>query len=236
MSFNKLARFYDLAIGDRTRTADYIHRLIVYSKPDAKTLLELACGTGAILKILAQFYEVTGLDISPQMLSIARRKLPRVRFFRQDMVKFDLGKKFDVIICVFDSINHVLKFSDWKKIFARAAQHLEQGGLFLFDINTEAKLERLIRAPIWVTKFGRNFELIKVTDARKRVANWNIKVLEHQTRDRYKLFEENVKQISFPVNQIRQSLRQQFHEVRVIDAETRKLSSHSNRLYFVCKK
>ena len=79
------------------------------------------------------------------MLSIARKKLPHVRFYRKDMVRFDLGRKFDVIICVFDSINHVLKFADWQKIFRNAARHLEDDGLFLFDINTQAKLERLIK-------------------------------------------------------------------------------------------
>ena len=95
--------------------ASCIRRLIRQHTPTARTLLELACGTGAILKILARYYDVVGLDLSPQMLSIARKKLPHVRLYRKDMVRFDLGTKFDVIICVFDSINHVLRFADWKK-------------------------------------------------------------------------------------------------------------------------
>ena len=136
-------------------------------KPKARTLLELACGTGAILKIPANDYDVVGLDQSPQMLSIARKKLPRVRFYRRDMVRFDLGKKFDVIICVFDSINHVLKFAEWQKIFRNAARHLEDDGLFLFDINTQAKLERLMRAPTRVHEFGRIWNLLTSLPAAK---------------------------------------------------------------------
>ncbi len=46
--------------------------------------------------------------------------------------------------CVFDSINHVRRFSDWKKVFSRVHEHLLPGGCFLFDINTERKLERHI--------------------------------------------------------------------------------------------
>jgi len=153
-SYEKLDRFYDAAMGDRTEMASYIRRLIRRHKPRARTLLELACGTGAILKILAKSYDVVGLDLSPSMLSIARKKLPQVKFFQRNMVSFDLGRKFDVIICVFDSINHVLEFADWQKIFRNAAQHLEEDGLFLFDINTKAKLDRLINAPTWVHKFG----------------------------------------------------------------------------------
>lgn len=223
-------------MGDRTEMASYIRGLIRQHKPKAKTLLELACGTGAILKILAQSYDVVGLDLSAQMLAIARKKLPHVPFYRKNMVSFDLGRKFDVIICVFDSINHVLKFSDWQKIFRNVTRHLEPNGLFLFDINTQAKLERLTRAPTWVNKFGRNLELVKVTDGGMRIANWNVSVFEHQSGNKYRLFKEDLRQISFPVEQITAVLRKQFTSIKVIDPTTRRPSAKSNRLYFVCKR
>jgi SAM-dependent methyltransferase len=235
VAYAQLDRFYDAAMGDRTEMASYIRRLIRRHKPRARTLLELACGTGAILKILAKSYDVAGLDLSPQMLFLARKKLPHVRFYRKDMASLDLGKKFDVIICVFDSINHVLKFANWKKIFRNAARHLEEDGLFLFDINTEAKLERLINAPTWVHKFGRNLEFISVTDGRRGIAKWNIRVFEYQSRNKYRLFEEDIKEISFPVNKIKAALRNQFTNVKVVDALGRKSSSKSDRLYFICK-
>jgi SAM-dependent methyltransferase len=236
VAYAQLDRFYDVAMGNRTEMASYIRRLIRRHKPKARTLLELACGTGAILKILAKSYDVAGLDLSPQMLSLARKKLPHMRFYRKDMISFSLGKKFDVIICVFDSINHVLKFTDWKKIFRNAARHLEENGLFLFDINTEGKLDRLINAPTWVHKFGRNLEFINVTDGRRGIANWNIRVFEYQSRNKYRLFEEDIKEISFPVNKIKAALRKQFTNVKVIDPTTRRPSAKSDRLYFVCKR
>jgi SAM-dependent methyltransferase len=234
--YEKLDRFYDAAMGDRTEMASYIHRLIRQHKPKARTLLELACGTGAILKILAKYYDVAGFDLSPQMLAIARKKLPNVRFYRKDMVRFELATKFDVIICVFDSINHVLKFTDWQKIFRNAARHLEEDGLFLFDINTEAKLDRLISAPTWVHKFSRNLEFINVTDGRRGIANWNIRVFEYQSRNKYRLFEEDIHEISFPVIKIKTALRKQFRTIKVVDALGRKPSSKSDRLYFACKR
>src|SRR5215470_2408793 len=164
-------------MGDRTKTVTHIRNLIVQCKPDAKTLLELACGTGAILQGLAKYYDVAGLDASSAMLAIARKKLPRIHLVQKNTVTFSLGRKFDVIICVFDSINHVLKFRDWKRIFQRVALHLTPGGLFLFDINTEAKLKRLVRAPIWVNKCGRKIELSNITGARGGISNWNVKVI-----------------------------------------------------------
>ena len=235
-SYEKLDRFYDAAMGDRTEMASHIRRLIRRHKPRAKTLLELACGTGAILKILAKSYDVAGLDLSPQMLSLARKKLPHVRFYLKDMVSFNLEKKFDVIICVFDSINHVLKFADWQKVFRNAARHLEHDGLFLFDINTKAKLQRLINAPTWVHRFGRNLEFINVTDGRRGIANWNIRVFEHRRGNKYGLFEEDIKEISFPVNKIKAALRKQFTNVKVVDPRGQKSSGKSDRLYFICKR
>ena len=103
-----------------------------------------------MLKHLQHSYEVSGLDASSRMLSIARHKVPDAKLFRQNMVDFKIDARFDVICCVFDSINHVRNFSEWKRVFARARQHLSPGGVFIFDINTQRKLERLIAEPPWV--------------------------------------------------------------------------------------
>jgi SAM-dependent methyltransferase len=223
-------------MGDRRKVATYIHELIVRHNPDAKSLLELACGTGAILQILGESYEIVGLDASPQMLSLARRKLPHAQLIRQSMVRFDLARKFDVIICVFDSINHVLRFSDWKKLFRRVAGHLANGGLFLFDINTLEKLQRLIRAPAWVHAFDGNLLIMDVAEGKRGLADWNVKIFEHETNNTYRLFEETFHEISFPLRQITVALRKQFKEVKIIDPARQRPSDKSDRLYFVCKR
>jgi SAM-dependent methyltransferase len=234
--YAQTARFYDAVMGDRTDMAAYVRHLIVHNKPDAKTLLELACGTGALLKLLARFYTVVGLDVSPEMLSLARKKLPRASFFRQDMVSFHLGRKFDVIICVFDSINHVLRFAGWEKVFRRVALHLHEEGLFVFDINTVAKLQRRIRTPALMHAFGRNSLIMEVTDERRGIANWNIKVFEYQGRNRGRLFEENIKEAAFPVETIKRALRKHFAQIQVLDPLNPRPSVKSDRLYFVCKR
>ena len=119
-SYSEFAKFYDAAMGDRTKMAERFRQLILQNRPEAETVLELGCGTGAVIAHLSEEFEVTGLDLSSEMLSIARKKLPLVSFFKDDMVSFKLGKKFDIIISAFDAINHILNFSDWKKLFQRA--------------------------------------------------------------------------------------------------------------------
>jgi SAM-dependent methyltransferase len=235
-SYEKFSRFYDVVMGDRTKTAAYIRRLITHYKPEAKTLLELACGTGAILQPLSEAYDVTGLDLSAQMLAVARQKLPHVRFYQADMVTFNLGKKFDVIICVFDSLNHVLQSADWQRLFRRVAWHLAAEGLFLFDINPVEKLRRLIQAPPWVKEFNGNVLVMDVMDGGGEITTWNIKVFVRQAKDQYRLFAENIQEISFPVKQITGALREHFTKVKVTDPTGRKPSDKSDRLYFVCSR
>ena len=116
--YGRFGEFYDAVMGDRRTAAEQVMELIRAAKPDAKNVLELGCGTGSILKCLQDAYDVSGLDISEKMLSVARKKVPRSKLYRQDMVDFRIDVRFDVIICVFDSINHVRRFSDWKKVFA----------------------------------------------------------------------------------------------------------------------
>lgn len=235
-SYARFAQFYDAVMGDMAGPAAHVRGLVAHRKPEARSLLELACGTGAMLTHLAHDYEVAGLDRSAEMLKLARRKLPRVKFWRADMTAFDLGRRFDVIICVSDSINHVLSFAGWRKVFRRAAAHLADDGLFIFDINTERKLRRHIREPPWVKEFGGNVLIMDVTDAGRGVSNWNIKVFARQTGDRYRLFAEDIREVSFPADRIRHALLERFAAVEVIDRARRRPSSRSEQLFFVCRK
>ena len=236
MPYEQFSRFYDLVMGDRSQAADFTRGLIERHKPEAKTVLEIACGTGAILGFLAGAYEVTGLDRSRPMLALARKKLPHIRFYRQGMTSFRLAKKFDAIVCVFDSINHLLNFREWKKVFRRVALHLNDNGLFVFDVNTPGKLRRLAVAPAWSREIGRDLVIIKVTAGRCGRFDWDVKIFEHQKRHDYKLLHETIKELAPTKERILTALRGRFKHVKVIDAESARPSDESERLYFVCKK
>ena len=231
-SYERFGEFYDAVMGDGRAAAEQVMELIRVAKPDAKNVLELGCGTGSILKCLQDAYEVSGLDISGKMLSVARKKVPRSKLFRQDMVDFRIDGRFDVIFCVFDSLNHVRRFSDWKKVFAAVHRHLLPGGCFIFDINTQRKLERLIAGPPWVHRFGRNLLIIDVTALPSGGSNWNVRVFEHLNGSRYALHEEDIVEVSFPLRQVAAALRAHYVKVRVIDPDRTRPSAKSERLFF----
>jgi len=236
MPYEQFSRFYDLVMGDRSKAANFTRSLIERHKPEAKTILEIACGTGTILGFLADTYEVAGLDHSRQMLALARKKLPHIRFYRQGLTSFSIAKRFDAIVCAFDSINHLVSFGEWKKVFHRVALHLNGNGVFVFDVNTLGKLRRLTKGPVWSREFDRDLVIIKVLGGRQGIFDWDVKIFEHRKRDDYKLSHETIRELALPHKRISTALRDRFKQVKVIDPGGARASDQSERLYFVCKK
>jgi predicted TPR repeat methyltransferase len=234
-SYDVFAPFYDAVQGDRAEHSAYIRSLIQKHHPQAETLVEFACGTGSVLKQLRPYYRVTGVDLSEEMLDVAAEKVPGVALFRADMTKVDLGERFDVVLCVYDSINHLLRFAEWKAVFTRARDHLDDRGLFIFDINTKQRLTALVREPPWTRWFDKNLLVLDVCDAGRGLVNWEIRVFERLGESQYRLHAEDIREISFPAEQIRTALSKRFSRVWTYDTRRSRPSAQSERLHFVCR-
>lgn len=134
--WNELAVYYDLIYGAKPyeEEARTIHGLIrKHKRSPGKELLDAACGTGNHIRYLKKHYKVTGLDLNGGMLKIAKKKLPRIPFHRENMISFDLHKRFDVITCLFSSIGYVKTYTDLKKTIDTFSRHLKPGGVLLIE-------------------------------------------------------------------------------------------------------
>lgn len=136
--YGKVARIYDLlysgtGIKDYPAEADTLHRLIQDASPGARTLLDVACGTGAHLEILRRWYMVEGADLSPEMLAVANSRLQNVPLHLADMRTLDLGKKFDAVTCLFSAIGYIADHENMRTAIYRMADHLEPGGVLIVD-------------------------------------------------------------------------------------------------------
>ena len=110
--------------------------------PNARTWLDLCCGTGSLLKLVCDAgFDAAGVDASPHQLRYARKTAPAARLLRADVREFTLPERFDVVTCLFDSLNYLTTRRDLERAFRRARRHLAEGGLFIFDLNTYAGLE-----------------------------------------------------------------------------------------------
>ena len=142
---------------------------------------------------------------------------------------------FDAIICIYDSINHLKKISDWDRTFKRVKKHLKQGGVFIFDMNTLRKLNDLSNKPTTVSYFEDNIMLLKVTKEKPSIFNWNLKIFEEYKKEKNRLHEENIKETSFPIKKIKKILSNYFSNISIIDSKMRVASENSDRVYFICK-
>ena len=136
--YEKSARIYDLlytgtGIKDFPAESEQIRALVTDAFPGARTLLDVACGTGAHLAELRQWFEVEGVDISPAMLEVARKRLPGVRLRLGDMRTLDLGRQFDAVICLFSSIGYIVDGAELGPTIRRLAAHVGLGGVLIVD-------------------------------------------------------------------------------------------------------
>jgi SAM-dependent methyltransferase len=235
--YDLLAPHYDAVTGDSAPEAAFLRDIIERRHGQAATLLDLACGTGGITALLAGAYQVSGLDISPSMLAMAREKLPGgTRLYLADMTSFRLDASFDVIVCAYQGINHLLSLAAWESSFDRASEHLNPGGLFVFDIITPGQLEQLAAGPRIVQEFAGNYLLIRVRTADGMVFDWHIEVYELQPDGRYRLLTQTVALRSFPLADIRAALRARFASVEVIRDGHPGDTQNEDRIWFACRK
>ncbi len=136
--FSKSADYYDeiyASIGkDYYKESDKTHKLIQkYLNTQGKSLLDVGCGTGHHAGILGKNYLVEGLDLDPSILSVARKKYPKIHFHKANMINFKLNKKFDVIISLFSSIGYLKTKSNLNKAIQTMTHHLLPGGVMLIE-------------------------------------------------------------------------------------------------------
>jgi ubiquinone/menaquinone biosynthesis C-methylase UbiE len=134
--YKELAKYYDLiyAFKDYKKEAARIKTLVSkYRKSEGNQLLDVACGTGHHLEYLKDEFSCMGVDISNEILEVARKNAQGVAFKQADMTTFDLDKGFDVITCLFSSIGYVRTYSSLNKTIQNFAKHLNRGGVVLIE-------------------------------------------------------------------------------------------------------
>ena len=133
--YERWPHLYDeiFSFKDYSTESEQLRSLIEQYKPDAKVLLDVACGTGKHLERLRQYYWVEGLDFNPKLLEFARRRCPDVPLHQANMVNFDLGHTFDVVVCLFSSIGYVKTVENLRHTVASMARHLRPGGVVFVE-------------------------------------------------------------------------------------------------------
>jgi SAM-dependent methyltransferase len=173
--------------------------------------LDLGCGTGTLAILMAQAgWEVVGLDASEAMLAQAKQKALEagctVEFIQQDMRELRLAEPVRLVTSFYDTLNHLLFAEDVAATFRGVAGALVPGGLFVFDVNTEATFRRLwggvthfIEAPKASTVYETSY------DAGSRLAKARLTGFLRRG-DRYEKFQEEIVERYWPPEDIEREL------------------------------
>lgn len=242
-AYAEFARFYDQVMGDRSMDVARVREYITRFHPAAGSLLELGCGTGAMLAGLTPAYEVTGVDRSPEMLAIAGRTAPAARLIQADMTAFSLGTTFDAVICLFDTLNHLPRLADWRATFDRVHEHLAPGGLFVFDVNTTQRLRRLWRGAAFAMNFGEHSMMMDVQPAAaggdeggSELSAWTVRIFERADGDVFRLHEERIPELGVPLATIRETLEPRFDLLDATGLDGEPATDGSDRAFFAYRR
>jgi len=143
-AFGPVAPYYDQLMKQvpYRMWVGYYFLLLSYLGVHPKRLLDVACGTGTMTQMLArEGFAMSGVDISPPMIEIARAKAARsrlpIRYFVGDACDMELGETFDAALSFFDSLNNILEPARLAQAFQKVADHIKPGSSFIFDVNTD---------------------------------------------------------------------------------------------------
>ncbi|MDY6834390.1 MAG: class I SAM-dependent methyltransferase [Chloroflexota bacterium] len=218
-----------------------LDELMLSKLPTGARILDLCCGTGQLAQELVdQGFVVTGLDISEGMLRFAREHAPDTEFIRGDARSFSLPLAFDGIVSTYDSLNHIMSIEELIDVFDNVYRALRGGGLFLFDLNTEAGYENH-----WE---GGAFDIVEddhvcivrsIYDPDERIAQFDatIFILERE----WKRSDLTFFQRCYSQMQVADALESAGFvniDISAYDGEfgLTELTDETERLYFVCRK
>jgi len=134
--YGTLAQYYDQIYHwkDYKKEVRKIKKLILrYKRSSGRDLLDVACGTGKHISLLQGDYDCVGIDSSEQMLAVARRNAPGIELVAGDMLDFNLGRRFDVVLCLFSSIGYLRTRTEVSRAISNFAKHLKNGGVLIIE-------------------------------------------------------------------------------------------------------
>ena len=149
-AYTALAAWYDRLNDDLDYNtwADFLIACFARCGASPRLVLDMACGTGSMTLALARRgMEMIGADLSAEMLSEAKNRAMEagrdILFVCQDMCALDLYGTVDAVVCCLDSVNYLTSSAQLKACFAGVARYLNEGGVFVFDVNTPYKFHHI---------------------------------------------------------------------------------------------
>ena len=208
-------------------------------------VLDLACGTGNVTELLTiAGYQMTGVDLAPDMITEAKRKAEEKRllieYFVQDAAEMDLPTRdYDLCVSLFDSMNYLTEPADLQSAFHRVRAHLLEDGAFIFDMNSEyALVNQFFDQNNLKSHDPLRYDWVSTYDAETRLCTVTMKFLYRnpETGENHAFIEEHL-QYAYKQFEVEAMLKAAgFGKVTTYQAYTLKPTTKtSDRIFYVAK-
>ena len=225
---------------DYKKYADNIKSLVIKNNIKREKILELACGTGMLTNHFFDFFEkIDALDLSQSMLEVFSKKYQKekVSLYNHDMVDFRNENSYDLIVILLDSINYILDEDDLKKLIENSYKNLKKGGLLIFYINSEYKMEEVFGSKSYVYEYEDIFytwDNIKDDD----IIDMELNFFVENKDGSYQRIIENQVERYYSVDFMKNILKENnFSDIEIFDEDTmQEIKDDTLRILFKAKK
>ena len=134
--YSDLAEYYDAVYSFKDYRAEALRVMALArrsGRSGGREWLDVGCGTGHHLRYFARRYRCTGVDASPAMVQLARRRVPGARLVRGDMRRLRLRREYDVVSCLFSAIGYMRSLAELRQAIDHLAVHLKPGGVLVIE-------------------------------------------------------------------------------------------------------
>ena len=244
--YGDFSYYYDLLTEnvDYEQRCDYICDLLAENGIGKGILLDLACGTGTLSVMLNQRgFDVIGTDASEDMLTKAQEKkyesAPDAIFLCQKMEELDLFGTINAAVCTLDSINHITDSKKVKEVFRRVSLFMEDGGIFIFDVNTPYKHREILGNNTFVYDLDEVYCVWQNSTDEELLTEVSLDIFEYdEDSDSYLRYSEEFSEKGYELELLRSFAEEfRFETIGIYDELTKSpVREDSQRAVFVLKK
>ena len=243
-AYHALASSYDRLTNDvdYQQTVEFYKKILARENFHPRTAVDLACGTGSVALILArEGLEVTGVDLSEEMLTVASQKAleqkNRPMFVCQPLQELRLPRGVDLAVCALDSLDYILDPKDCREAIDRVYKVLNPGGVFIFDVDPPEQLRAMDRQVfldededvycVWRGEY----------DEESNICSYGMDLFQRHGDVWRRSFEEH-QEYAYTVEQLTEFLRSAgFTHIRVYaDGKLESPAAGEQRIYFSARK
>ncbi len=243
-AYTSFAKVYDMFM-DNIPYNDwcrYLRSLLKKFEINDGLLLDLGCGTGTLTELLAkEGYDMIGVDVSEDMLQEAIEKraesgLP-ILYLLQDMREFELYGTVRAVVSICDSLNYILDYEDLVQVFSLVNNYLDPEGVFIFDLNTEAKFKSMGDETITEVRDEGSFIWDNEYDEEEKINSYDLTLFIREKEELYRRYQETHFERAWSLDEIKSAITAAGMEfVAAYDAFTEsEPRKDSDRIYVIAR-